>query len=204
MTDTEGFTADLAHQLGHNDSDRYDIARSRTVAALADEADVTYALTDSPVGPLVLARTRAGLVRVSFGLDDPGEVLSDLARRLSPRVIEASRGLDEVRRQLDEYFNGQRRQFDVDLDWSLTSGFTRKVLEATNRIPFGSVSTYRDVATQAGNPAATRAAGNALGSNPIAIVVPCHRVLRTGGGLGGYGGGLPVKESLLRLEGVLR
>ena len=108
-----------------------------------------------------------------------------------------------MRRELGEYFEGKRRDFDVPVDLSLSRGFARKVLSATARIPFGSLSTYREVAAEAGNIKATRAAGNALGSNPIPIVVPCHRVVRTGGGLGGYTGGLDRKRALLRLEGAL-
>jgi methylated-DNA-[protein]-cysteine S-methyltransferase len=167
--------------------------------------DVAYARVDSPLGPLVAAGTERGLLRIAYedfagGLD---EVLDHLAHRVSPRIVEAPARLDAVRRELDEYFGGDRRDFDVPIDWSLTTGFTQRVLRATAAIPFGSVSSYAGVATDAGNPRATRAAGNALGSNPIPIVVPCHRVLRSGGRLGGYTGGLEKKETLLRLEGVL-
>jgi methylated-DNA-[protein]-cysteine S-methyltransferase len=163
--------------------------------------DVSYALVDSPLGPLVAATTARGLVRLAYtefsGLDP---VLERLASRLSPRIVEAPARLDAVRRELEQYFAGRRRRFEVPLDWALTAGFTRRVLEATARIPFGSVSTYRQVAEQAGSARAVRATGNALGANPIPIVVPCHRVLRTGGGLGGYTGGLHRKERLLALE----
>jgi methylated-DNA-[protein]-cysteine S-methyltransferase len=166
--------------------------------------DVAFAEVDSPLGTLVAARTERGLVRLAYeefngGLD---RVLDHLALRISPRIVEAPARLDDVRRELDEFFDGRRRGFDLPIDWALTSGFTRRILQATAAIPFGSVSTYRDVAAEAGSPKATRAAGNALGSNPIPIVVPCHRVLRTGGGLGGYTGGVQKKELLLRLEGV--
>jgi methylated-DNA-[protein]-cysteine S-methyltransferase len=130
-------------------------------------------------------------------------VLDRLSVRLSPRILEAPAKLDPVRRELDEYFDGKRHEFTVVLDWSLTTGFTRRVLQATAAIPFGRLSTYKEVAANAGNERATRAAGNALGSNPIPIVVPCHRVLRSGGKLGGYTGGLDKKEHLLALEGVL-
>ena len=109
-----------------------------------------------------------------------------------------------MRRELDEYFEGHRRRFDVPVDLSLTKGFSRRVLRAAARIPFGTVATYREVATRAGSPRGMRAAGNALGSNPVPIVVPCHRVVYTGGGLGGYTGGLNRKVALLRLEGVLQ
>jgi methylated-DNA-[protein]-cysteine S-methyltransferase len=163
--------------------------------------DVAYAETDSPVGRLLLASTERGLARVSFELEGRDNVLEELAERLSPRVLEAPAKLDDVRRELDEYFEGRRHEFDVPLDWSLiTSDFRRRVLERTAGIPYGGTLTYRDVAAAAGNERAVRAAGSALGSNPIAIVVPCHRVLRTGGSLGGYGGGLDRKRFLLDLE----
>jgi methylated-DNA-[protein]-cysteine S-methyltransferase len=172
----------------------------------ADEGllDVAYASVDSPLGPLVVAATPRGLVRVSYS-EFRGEdgVLEELARRVSPRVLEAPAKLDPVRRELDDYFEGRREDFDVPIDWSYLAGFTREVLRATAKIPFGGVSTYAGVAEAAGSPRAVRAAGNALGSNPMPVVVPCHRVLRTGGSLGGYTGGLERKEFLLRLEGAL-
>jgi methylated-DNA-[protein]-cysteine S-methyltransferase len=159
---------------------------------------------DSPLGPLVVAATPKGLVRVSYSeFRGEDEVLEELARRVSPRVLEAPARLDPVRRELDEYFEGRRQGFDVPIDWSYLAGFTREVLRATARIGFGEVSTYAGVAAEAGSPRAVRAAGNALGSNPMPVVVPCHRVLRTGGTLGGYTGGLEKKEFLLRLEGAL-
>jgi methylated-DNA-[protein]-cysteine S-methyltransferase len=165
--------------------------------------DVAYGTVDSPIGRLLIATTDRGLVRISFPTETEGIVLEELARRLSPRILEAPRKVARVARELDQYFAGRRKKFEVPLDWSLVGPYATKVLKATARIPFGKVSTYREVAGKAGNPAASRAAGNALGSNPIPVVVPCHRVLRTGGGLGGYGGGLDVKEHLLKLEGVL-
>jgi methylated-DNA-[protein]-cysteine S-methyltransferase len=166
-------------------------------------ADVAYAPVDSPVGELVAAVTRRGLVRLAYEDGRGDAVLSDLAARVSPRVIEAPARLDDVRRQLDEYFAGRRHAFDLGLDWTLTHGFTRRVLQSTARIPFGELGTYRSVATGAGNAAAVRAAGNALGANPMPIVVPCHRIVRTGGALGGYTGGVQRKEFLLTLEGTL-
>jgi len=182
-------------------SDPPDISAAAEAAGLLD---VAYALTDSPVGRLLLASTEAGLVRLAYlDGDDEDGVLQRLAAKLSPRILASPRKLDGPRRELDEYFAGQRRQFDLPLDWSLTRGFSRRVLEATYRIPFGSVSTYQGVATQAGSPRAYRAAGNALGSNPIPIIVPCHRILHAGGGLGGYTGGLQRKRLLLSLEGRL-
>jgi methylated-DNA-[protein]-cysteine S-methyltransferase len=163
--------------------------------------DVAYSETDTPVGRLLVAATPRGLVRVSFHGERHDEVLNELAERLSPRVLEAPARLDEVRRELDEYFHGRRHEFDVPLDWSLTaSPFRRAVLERTAKIPYGATASYRDVASAAGNERAVRAAGTALGANPIPIVVPCHRVLRSGGALGGYGGGLETKRFLLDLE----
>src|SRR4051812_14806538 len=166
--------------------------------------DVAYTSVDSPLGPLVVAATPRGLVRVSYTqFRGEDEVLEELARRVSPRVLEAPGRLDPVRRELDEYFEGHRHDFDVPIDWSYLAGFTREVLRATARIGFGDVSTYAGVAAEAGSPRAVRAAGNALGANPMPVVVPCHRVLRSGGKLGGYTGGLDRKEFLLRLEGAL-
>lgn len=170
-------------------------------AAAEDLLDVAYATVDSPLGPLLVAATPRGLVRLSYGAE--GDVLDDLAGRLSPRILASPARLDEVRRELDEYFDGRRSHFELPIDWSLTRGFTGKVLRATARIGFGKTSTYAEVAGRAGSPRAVRAAGNALGANPIPVVVPCHRVLRSGGALGGYTGGVERKQFLLRLEGVL-
>lgn len=166
-------------------------------------ADVAYGWADSPFGSLLVAVTRRGLVRLSYPDAGPDRRLEELARTVSPRVIEFVPAIDPIRRELDEYFGGRRQGFDIPVDLSSIQGFTGRVLRATSAIPFGSLRTYREVATRAGNPAATRAAGNALGSNPVPIVVPCHRVVRTGGGLGGYTGGLERKRTLLLLEGAL-
>jgi methylated-DNA-[protein]-cysteine S-methyltransferase len=186
-------------------------ASAHATRALAEQAaheqllDVAYTTLDSPVGPVLVAATRRGLVRISFGaLFDEESVLADLCARVSPRVIEAPSYFDAVRHELEEYFHGRRTRFDLPLDWSLTGGFGRRVLERTARIPYGEVSTYKEVAAAVGSPRGARAAGNALGANPIPIVVPCHRVLHSGGGLGGYGGGLERKEFLLKLEGAIR
>jgi methylated-DNA-[protein]-cysteine S-methyltransferase len=172
-------------------------------AASAGLLDVAYATFDSPVGTLLLATTPRGLVRVAYlgGGDDETDVLEELAAGVSPRVLAAPRRLDEPRRELDEYFEGRRRRFEVPLDWRLTRGFGRRVLEATARIPYGATATYKQMATEAGNARASRAAGNALGSNPLPIIVPCHRILHSGGGLGGYTGGLERKRVLLGVEG---
>jgi methylated-DNA-[protein]-cysteine S-methyltransferase len=165
--------------------------------------DVAYAKVDSPFGPLLLASTPRGLVRVNLPAYDPEETLEELAAKVSPRVLEAPAKLDDVRRELGLYFEGKLTEFDLRIDWQLTGGFRGKVQRAINRIPYGQTRTYTEMARSAGNERAVRAAGTACGSNPIPIVVPCHRVLRSGGGLGGYGGGLPMKEELLKLEGVL-
>ena len=171
-------------------------------AAAAGLLDVAYATLDSPVGTLLVAVTPRGLVRVAYldAGEEEATVLEQLATTVSPRVLAAPRKLDEPRRELDQYFAGRRRQFELPLDWQLTRGFGRKVLEATARIPYGATATYKQVATQAGNARAYRAAGNALGSNPIPIIVPCHRILHSGGGLGGYTGGLERKRVLLGVE----
>ena len=165
--------------------------------------DVAYAEIDSPVGSLLLAATPRGLVRVTFPVEPHEKVLEQLAATISPRVLESPAKLDEARRELDRYFDGRLRDFELPLDWRLTRGFYRKVLRATSRIPYGQTLSYSEVAKRAGSPRAVRAAGTALGSNPLPIIVPCHRVLRSGGALGGYGGGIEVKQTLLELEGAL-
>jgi methylated-DNA-[protein]-cysteine S-methyltransferase len=170
-------------------------------AAGAGLLDVAYATLDSPVGELLVAATPRGLVRVSY-LDGGLEAaLEQLAARISPRVLAAPRRLDLARRELDEYFAGARRDFDLALDWQLAAGFGRRVLQATAAIEFGAVSSYGQVAAAAGSPRGARAAGNALGANPLPIVVPCHRILHAGGGLGGYTGGVERKQVLLAIEG---
>lgn len=181
-------------------------ATRRLVESAADHGllDVAYASLETPVGDVLVASTQRGLVRISFGASlYRDHFVEDLSWRVSPRILEAPSYFDCVRRELDEYFEGKRTEFDLPLDWSLTGGFGRRVLKRTARIPYGETSTYREMATAAGNARAVRAAGNALGANPLPLVVPCHRVLRTGGALGGYGGGPEVKEFLLKLEGAL-
>ncbi|HET8815391.1 MAG TPA: methylated-DNA--[protein]-cysteine S-methyltransferase [Solirubrobacterales bacterium] len=186
-------------------STNIEFAIDRLSARAAEEGllDVAYANADSPFGPLLLAKTRRGLVRVGLPNQDQDELLVDLAERVSPRVLESPPELDEVRRELDLYFEGNLARFDLPLDWRLSSGFRQRVLRAIDRIPYGQTRSYTEMARRAGNERAVRAAGTACGSNPIPLVVPCHRVLRTGGALGGYGGGLPMKRALLELEGVL-
>ena len=179
-----------------------DAAEAAAISAVATAdreglIDVAVSMIESPVGDLLVAVTPQGLVRLAF---DPEHVLDELAERISPRVVEAPTRLEPVRRELDEYFEGRRRAFDMAVDWSLTGGFRRRVLEATARIPTGQVTTYGALATQVGKPTAARAVGNAVGSNPVAIVVPCHRVVPAGGGVGNYGGGPERKAFLLDLE----
>jgi methylated-DNA-[protein]-cysteine S-methyltransferase len=180
-----------------------DERRRRFVERAAEEGllDVAYATSDSPLGPLLVAATPRGLVRLALPNQDPDAVVSELARAVSPRVLEHPARLDEVRRELEDYFEGRRREFDLPLDWSLSHGFRRRVLRELERIPYGQTRTYAEVAARAGNRRAHRAAGSACGSNPIPLVVPCHRVVRTGGEIGNYGGGPEMKEFLLRLEG---
>jgi methylated-DNA-[protein]-cysteine S-methyltransferase len=199
--------AELKRLGGGREAERRARVAAAGLAGAARDAgllDVAYAFADSPFGPLLVAVGRHGLVCVQYPNHDFDATLSEIAREVSPRVLESRAETDEIRRELDEYFAGDRRSFDVRVDLALVHGeFVKRVLKATARIPFGRVLTYRDVATEAGNALAVRAAGNALGSNPIPIVVPCHRVVRTGGGLGGYTGGLDRKKTLLTIEGVL-
>ncbi|MGH2417809.1 MAG: methylated-DNA--[protein]-cysteine S-methyltransferase [Candidatus Limnocylindria bacterium] len=200
--DLERRLAGGAQRLPAPDLDRLRAAIARR-AASDGLLDVAYAIHDSPLGPLTVVVTPRGLLHLAYAGQPLEAQLDEIAERISPRILAAPERTDAVRRQLDEYFSGARRGFDVPIDWRLVRGFAVDVLRATARIPFGGVSTYRNVATEAGSPNAFRAAGNALGSNPIPIVVPCHRVLHVGGGLGGYTGGLDRKRYLLTLEGVL-
>ena len=163
--------------------------------------DVAYGTLDSPLGELTVFVTPRGLLRIAYPNEGTGEILEEVSDRVSPRILRAPSRTDAARRELDAYFAGTRRSFDLPVDWSLVRGFATSVLRATAKVPFGEVTTYGRVARSAGSPRAARAAGNALGSNPIPIVVPCHRVLHADGGLGGYSGGLERKRFLLALEG---
>ena len=181
-------------------------AATGKLLARAEDAgllEVAYGVVESPFGDLLAAVTPRGLLLLSYDPRRNDAVLEDIAAKVSPRVLEAPARIDPVRRQLDEYFEGERRKFELKLDWRLTRGFFQKILRATARLGYGEVATYKQMAEAAGSPRAVRAAGSALGSNPIPIVVPCHRIVRTGGNLGGYGGGLDVKRRLLELEGAL-
>jgi methylated-DNA-[protein]-cysteine S-methyltransferase len=165
--------------------------------------EIAYATFDSPVGTCRLAATDRGIVSVALPNFSEEDFLAQLGG-LSVRILELPARLDEARRELDQYFAGERRKFDLALDWRLVGhGFAGRVLRETAKLPYGVTATYGDVAGKAGNPRAYRAAGTALGHNPIPIVVPCHRVLRAGGVLGNYGGGPELKAYLLSLEGAL-
>ena len=179
----------------------FDAERFTNSATKEGLLDVAYAHADSPLGPLLLATTPRGLACISYSeFRSEEETLERLAARLSPRVIEAPARLDDARRQLDAYFSGRLTEFSLPIDWSLVGDFGRRVLGQTAAIPYGSVSTYGDIARAIGSPRAARATGNALGANPMPIVVPCHRVVASGGKMGGYTGGLERKQLLLTLE----
>lgn len=178
-----------------------DERRAARAAARAGLVDVAIGTLDSPFGLLTLATTPRGLVRIAFPEEDPTD---DLAARLSPRVVRAPERVDTARRQLAEYFAGRRRRFRLTLDWSLTTGFRHVVLEEARRIPPGETATYGELAMRVGNPRAARAVGTAMATNPIPIVLPCHRVVPATGGIGNYGGGVERKAALLALEGATR
>jgi methylated-DNA-[protein]-cysteine S-methyltransferase len=165
--------------------------------------DVAIADVDSPIGDLLVAVTPRGLVRIGFQSEDRDQVLVDIAERISPRILESGPATDAVRRELDEYFQQERTDFDVPVDRRLIHGIARDVLVQTSKIGFGHTSTYGEIAKKIGHPTAARAVGRALGSNPIPIVIPCHRVIGASGKLTGYAGGLDRKIALLELEGVL-
>jgi methylated-DNA-[protein]-cysteine S-methyltransferase len=170
--------------------------------------DIAYANVDSPYGKLLLARTDRGVVKLALpshrgDVVSDDEVLEELAGKVSPRVLEAPGRLDDARRQLDAYFEGKLERFEVPVDWRLSRGFTSRALHAVARIPYGKTRSYAEIAKAAGNERAFRAAGTACGHNPVPLIVPCHRVVQSGGGIGNYGGGPEMKRSLLTLEGAL-
>ncbi len=203
---------DLKRTLGGL-GDRGDL--DRLAQATVDRAgregliDVAYTTIDTPFGEMLLAKTDRGLIRVAFPHRKGGAtrnwdaLLEEISEVVSPRVLEAPARLDDARRQLDEYFEGDRHDFDLDLDWRLTHGFQGKAIRQIARIPYGRTLTYAELAAKAGNPRAFRAAGTACGANPLPPIVPCHRVLPSSGGVGNYGGGPEMKKALLELEGVL-
>jgi methylated-DNA-[protein]-cysteine S-methyltransferase len=176
-------------------------ARLAAQAAREGILDVAYRTVDSPVGLLLLAATEAGLVRVAYASEDHETVLRSLADRISPRVLSAPARLDEPARELDEYFAGRRRGFGLRLDWRLSAGFRRAVLSRLPEIGYGRTASYAAVAALAGNPKAVRAAASACATNPLPVVVPCHRVVYSDGRIGRYLGGPEAKRALLTLEG---
>jgi methylated-DNA-[protein]-cysteine S-methyltransferase len=171
-------------------------------AQTAGLLDVAYRTIDSPVGPLLLAATARGLVRVAYGCEDHEKVLERLARDLSPRILHAPERLDGAAKEIDEYFAGLRHRFDLPVDLSLTGGFRSLVLTRLRAISYGQTASYRTIAVAVGNPKAVRAVGTACATNPLPIVVPCHRVVRSDGSIGQYVGGVDAKRALLTLEGT--
>jgi len=200
MTDDDG--AGLLAPLSRPDHAALGRLHERLGREAADDGllDIAYRVIDSPVGPLLLAATDRGLVRVAFEIEGHDAVLAVLAARVSPRILRFAARTDEAARQLDEYFAGRRRAFDVPLDRRLSQGFRRSVQEHLTEIAYGRTESYTEVAAAAGSPRAVRAVGSACATNPLPVVVPCHRVLRSDGSLGGYVGGLEAKHALLALE----
>ncbi|WP_309134453.1 methylated-DNA--[protein]-cysteine S-methyltransferase [Cellulomonas sp.] len=184
-----------------------DVLRGLHARLLADAQregllDVAYRVVPSPVGDLLIAAGESGVLRVAFAVQDHDAALAELAARVSPRVLEGGRRLDPVLRELDEYFAGTRREFDVPVDLRLLTGFRREVVEALPRVPYGATASYAAVAALTGRPAAVRAVGTACARNPVPLFLPCHRVVRSDGTAGRYAGGEAAKAALLRLEGA--
>ncbi|HKT55630.1 MAG TPA: methylated-DNA--[protein]-cysteine S-methyltransferase [Microbacterium sp.] len=175
-------------------------ARLEQAAQAEGLLDVAYTTVDSPVGTLLLAATPKGLIRVAYTNEDHDRVLQHLAEKVSPRILRSPRQLDTAARELDEYFDHKRKAFDLDLDLSLSHGFRQVVQRHLPEIEYGQTRSYKQMAEMVGNPKAVRAVGSACATNPLPVVVPCHRVLRTDGTLGGYIGGLEAKTVLLELE----
>jgi methylated-DNA-[protein]-cysteine S-methyltransferase len=166
--------------------------------------ELAYRTLPSPVGTLLVAATQQGVVRVAFDREGHEQVLTALSERVSPRILQAPRRLDQVARQLDDYFAGRRHAFEVPLDFRLSRGFRSEVLQHLRQISYGRTESYTEVAVAAGHAKAVRAVGTACATNPLPVVVPCHRVLRSDGSLGGYIGGLAAKQTLLDLEAGVR
>ncbi len=186
------------------DADAHTLVRlheSLEASAAQDKAlDLSYRTVETPLGTLLLAATERGLIRIAYDREDHEMVLELLAAKVSPRILRSAYRLDPVARQLDEYFTGRRRAFDLTVDLRLSSGFRADVLGHLCQIGYGRTESYAEVAVAAGNPKAVRAVGSACATNPVPVVIPCHRVLRSDGSLGGYVGGLAAKQALLRLE----
>lgn len=198
----EAETAQMMSRLP--DADAHTMARlheSLEASATADGLlDLSYRTVETPLGTLLLAATERGLIRIAYDREDHEMVLELLAAKVSPRILKSAFRLDPVARQLDEYFTGRRRAFDLVVDLRLSAGFRREVLARLSQIGYGRTESYAEVAAAAGNPKAVRAVGSACATNPVPVVIPCHRVLRSDGSLGGYVGGLAAKQALLRLE----
>lgn len=200
-TDTSNDALDLIGRTAPADDDLTRLHERLSGEAERDGLlDVAYRTVDSPVGPLLLAATGAGLVKVAFEREGHDAVLALLAERISPRVLRAGARLDRIARELDEYFTRARTGFDVALDFTLSHGFRRTVQQYLPHIAYGRTQSYGEVAAMIGNPKAVRAVGTACATNPLPVVVPCHRVLRSDGSLGGYAGGPEIKSALLALE----
>ena len=199
MTETNALAFLASEETDHADLDRL---HRRLVDAASTERmlDVAYTIVDSPLGPLLLAATETGLVRLAYEVEDHDQVLQTLALKVSPRVLRAPRRLDQAARQLEAYFSRRRRGFDVPLDLRLSAGFRRQVLNHLRTIGYGHTESYAGVAEAIGRASAVRAVGSACATNPLPLLVPCHRVLRSDGTLGGYVGGLRAKQALLALE----
>ncbi|MGI8712704.1 MAG: methylated-DNA--[protein]-cysteine S-methyltransferase [Solirubrobacteraceae bacterium] len=193
-----GPPARLSDRPGELEAGSLQLTRRAEAAGLID---VAFQRHDSPLGPILLAATHDGLVRVGLPAEGEDAVIDEWARRISGRVLHAPRTVvTQARHQLDEYFDHRRTRFDVALDWQLTGGFRRRVLSATVEIPYGQTASHTEIASRAGSPRAGRAAGTALATNPLPIVVPCHRVLKSSGPLGAYRGGAEAKAVLFELE----
>jgi methylated-DNA-[protein]-cysteine S-methyltransferase len=201
MTIDDDLPRDLAHAYPYTAGELGRLRARLAIAAQADAIlDIAYRTVDSPVGPLLLAATDRGLVRVAYHREDYDTVLQSLADRISPRILHAPARLDVATRQLEEYFEGTRRTFDLPLDWQLSTGFRASVLHRLPDIGYGRTASYASVAALIGNPRAVRAVGTACATNPLPVVIPCHRVVRADGSLGGYLGGVEAKRTLLTLE----
>jgi methylated-DNA-[protein]-cysteine S-methyltransferase len=199
VENTGGRDTDTLFPLAQQDLERLH-RRLEADAEAALLTDVAYTTVDTPVGPLLLAATRRGLVRVAYESERFDQVLAALAESVSPRILRAPLRLEEAAAQLRDYFAGTRHGFDLPLDRRLSSGFRRTVQDSLPDIAYGRTLTYKQVAERVGNPKAVRAVGSACATNPLPVVVPCHRVLRSDGGMGGYIGGLEAKTTLLELE----
>lgn len=201
MNSNEDVIGGLA-RITNPSADKLGELHSRLAAAAQRDGllDIAYHIIDSPVGPLLLAATDLGLIRVAYPREDHDAVLQQLANKVSPRILHAPARLDTAARELDEYFTRTRRTFDLPLDWRLSAGFRSTVLHHLPEIGYGQTASYAAVAALAGNPKAVRAVGTACATNPLPVVVPCHRVIRSDGAMGGYVGGTEAKRLLLDLE----